>query len=160
MIHPALTRSERRGRPRCGNCGATMRLFGIEAHPAIEKTDLLTYVCSYCDGVQTQIEPREKLKLVPSGRKAMPINALLENKAFDPEMTLLLGSTFDAAWKSVEASDSRPTDKARATSMRELLAKLIIAMVEQGERDPNRLVESALFRLQHVAEAGAASKTT
>src|SRR5262245_8965539 len=153
MTQVAPTRAERRGRPRCRDCGATMRLFGIEAHPTIDRTDLLTYVCSHCDGLQTEIEPHE-LKLVPLRRKVMPRRALLANRAFDPETTRLLGSTFDAAWKSVEASDSLPADK-HATSMRESLAKFIIAMVEQGERNPDRLIERALLRLQ-----GAASKVT
>jgi len=30
-----------------------MRLFGIETHPTVERTDLRTYVCTYCDEVQT-----------------------------------------------------------------------------------------------------------
>src|SRR5262245_3004090 len=154
MTQLAPTRAERRGRPRCRDCGATMRLFGIEAHPTIDRTDLLTYVCSHCDGLQTEIEPHE-LKLVSFRRKVMPIRALLANRAFDPETTRLLGSTFDAAWKSVEAAGTLSTEKGYATSLRELLAKFIIAMVEQGERNPDRLIERALLRLQ-----GAASKVT
>src|SRR5262245_18679212 len=137
------TRTERRGRLRCRDGGATMRLFGIEAHPTIGQTDLLTYVCGHCEGIQTEVEPHQKLKLVPFRREVMPIDALLENKAFDPEMTHLLGSTFDAAWESVEASDGPLADKGHATSMRESLAKFIIAMVERGERNSVRLVESA-----------------
>src|SRR5262245_2902597 len=150
MTHLAPTRAERRGRPRCRDCGATMRLLGIEAHPTIDQTDLLTYVCSHCDGLHTEIKPHEKV--IPLRRMVTPIDTLLDNRAFDPETTRLLGSTFDAAWKSVEASESLPTDKGHATSMRELLAKSIIAMVEQGERDPKRLAESALLRLQPAPE--------
>jgi len=81
----------------------------------------------------------------------MPLDAL-EGGAFDPETTRLLGSTFDEAWKSVEASERLSTDKWHATSIRELLAKSIIAMVEQGERDPKRLAESALLRVRHALE--------
>jgi hypothetical protein len=55
------------------------------------------------------------------------------------------------------------TDKRQVASMRELLAKFIISMVEQGERDSNRLIESALVRLRiifrHDAGVGEASKT-
>jgi hypothetical protein len=152
MTQLAPTKAERRGRPRCRDCGATMRLFGIEAHPTIDQTDLLSYVCTHCDGLQTEIKPHEKLKVVPLSRMVTPIDTLLENRAFDPETTCLLGSTFDAAWKSVEASESLPTDKGHAASMRELLAKSIIAMVEQGERDPKRLTESALLRLRHTLQ--------
>jgi hypothetical protein len=32
-----------------------MRLFGIEPHPTVERTDLRTYVCSDCDEVATEI---------------------------------------------------------------------------------------------------------
>jgi hypothetical protein len=151
MTQLSLTRAERRKRPRCPDCGTTMRLFGIEAHPTIDRSDLLTYVCSHCDGLQTEIEPHEKLTLVPLRRVVMPMDSLLANKAFDAETTSLLGSTFDAAWERVETSDSPPTDKGRVPSMRELLAKFIIGMVEQGERNPNRLIETALFRLRHDA---------
>ena len=150
MTQPAPTRAKRRGRPRCRDCGATMRLWGIEAHPTVDQADLLTYVCRYCDGLQTEIKSHEKSKVIPLSRMVMPIDALLGDRAFDPETTRLLGSTFDEAWKSVEASDGLPTDKGHATSIRELLAKSIIAMVEQGERDPKRLTESALLRLQHA----------
>jgi hypothetical protein len=34
-----------------------MRLFGIEAHPTLKQADLRTYVCTHCDGVQTEILP-------------------------------------------------------------------------------------------------------
>jgi DNA-directed RNA polymerase subunit RPC12/RpoP len=43
------------GGPKCPHCGAKTRLFGIEPHPDIERTELLTYVCVQCDGVQTKI---------------------------------------------------------------------------------------------------------
>src|SRR5262249_33921563 len=37
--------------------GGKMRLFGIEAHPTLKQADLRTYVCTQCDGVQTEILP-------------------------------------------------------------------------------------------------------
>ena len=69
------------------------------------------------------------------------------NKAFDAETTRVLGSAFDAAWERVEATKLLPTDKGQVASMRELLAKFLIATVERGERDPNRLIEKAVLRL-------------
>src|SRR5215510_7355904 len=117
MTQLAPIRAERRSCPKCRDCGATMRLFGIEPHPMIEGTDLLTFVCSHCDGVQTEIEPLAKLKLMGS---------LLANKAFDAETTRVLGSVFDAAWEKVEATNILPTDKRQVASMRELLAKFLI----------------------------------
>src|SRR5262249_4003541 len=109
-------RAERRSCPKCRDCGATMRLFGIEPHPTIDRTDLLTYVCDHCDGVQTEIEPPAKLK---------PMGSLLANRAFDAETMCVLGSAFDAAWERAKATDILPTDKRQVASMRELLAKFI-----------------------------------
>ena len=43
--------------PTCRDCGARMRLFGIEAHPTVDRTDLRTYVCTFCDEVQTEDVP-------------------------------------------------------------------------------------------------------
>ncbi len=74
------------------------------------------------------------------------MDALLANKVFDAETTGLLGSTFDAAWQTVMASDGELAD-AQVASMRESLAKSMIALVQQGERNPDRLIEKALRRL-------------
>jgi len=126
-----------------------MKLFGIEAHPTIDRTDLLTYVCSRCDGLETESVPHGSSKRLPKNGMVRPINLLLANKAFDnAETTQLLGSAFDAAWATATASNGRLLDERHAASMRELLAKFIIATVEQGERDPNRLIEKALLRLK------------
>src|SRR5262245_34357503 len=139
MTQLAPIRAERRSYPKCRDCGATMRLFGIEPHPTIDRMDLLTYVCSHCDGAQTEIVASAKLK---------PMGSLLANKAFDAETTRVLGSAFDAAWERVEATNILPTDKRRVASMRNLLAKFIIAKAEQGEKDPKRLIEAALLRMR------------
>src|SRR5262249_11193223 len=96
MTQLAPIRAERRSCPKCRDCGATTRLFGIEPHPMIDRADLLTYVCSHCDGVQTEIVVPAKLK---------PMGSLLANKAFDAETPRVLGSAFDAAWERVEASN-------------------------------------------------------
>jgi hypothetical protein len=78
------------------------------------------------------------------------MGSLIANKAFDDETTRVLGSAFDGAWEQLEATDILPTDKGQVASMRELLAKFIITTVEQGERDPNRLIEKALLRLRII----------
>jgi hypothetical protein len=125
-----------------------MKLFGIEAHPTIDRTDLLTYVCSHCDGVETATVPHGNSKRLPKNGMVMPMNLLLADKAFDAETTQLLGSAFDAAWETAKASNGPLRDERRVALMRELLAKFIIATAEQGERDPNRLIEKALLRLK------------
>ena len=40
--------------PNCERCGAKARLFGIEAHPTVARTELRTYVCGQCDAIQTE----------------------------------------------------------------------------------------------------------
>jgi hypothetical protein len=147
VTRQAPARAERRSCPKCSKCGATTKLFGIEAHPTIDRTDLLTYVCSHCDGLETESVPHAKLKLVPKKGTGMPMN-LAVDKAFDTETTQLLGSAFDAAWATATASNGLLLDERHAASMRELLAKFIIATAEQGEKDPNRLIEKALLRLK------------
>jgi hypothetical protein len=139
MTQLAPIRAERRSCPKCRDCGATMRLFGIESHPTIDRIDLLTYVCSRCDEVQTEIVAPTELK---------PMDSLLANKTFDAETTRVLGSAFDAAWERVEATNILPTDERQVASTRELLAKFIIAKAEQAEKDPKRLIETALLRLR------------
>jgi len=148
MTRQAPARAERRSCPKCSTCGATMKLFGIEAHPTIDRTDLLTYVCSYCDGLETATVPHANSKRLPKNGMVRPMNLLLADKAFDAETTQLLGSAFDAAWETVKASNGPLLDERHLASMRELLAKFIIATAEQGERDPNRLIEKALLRLK------------
>jgi uncharacterized protein with NRDE domain len=77
----------------------------------------------------------------------MPMVALLSNAAFDSETTQLLGAAFEAAWEKVKTSGSTLAEESEAASTRELLAKRIIEMAKRGERNPNRLVESALDHL-------------
>ena len=44
----------------CERCGSGTRLFGIEPHPTLARTDLLTFVCTQCDAVQTEIVLRRR----------------------------------------------------------------------------------------------------
>lgn len=55
------------GSPMCAACGVTMRLYGIEPHPALNRTDLRTYVCPRCDKVQTAAVS-SALCLMPPGK--------------------------------------------------------------------------------------------
>ena len=67
----------------------------------------------------------------------MPIHHLLKNSAFDPEEVGVLASAFDAAVEGLELTD-------RAGPTAELIAKRIIWLAQQGQRDPNRLRERAV----------------
>jgi hypothetical protein len=66
------------------------------------------------------------------------------SEGFDDEIVAILGSAFEAAWQSLQLSDSRLTHEPHIAYTRELLAKWILVLGEQGERDRNRLVEKAL----------------
>ena len=121
------------GKLMCEVCGVPMRLYGVEPHPTIDCADLWTYVCPRCEQVQTAAISHSS-GLYPDG-------------AFDAEATSLLGSTFDAAWESVAASDSLPADAQREAAAREMLARCVIKVIQQGETDADRLAEHALRRL-------------
>src|ERR1700730_2650440 len=112
----------------CRACDVAMRLFGIEAHPTIDRMDLRTYVCPWCDAVGTEIVPT-------SMESNFPVRALLVGGGLDAEATRLLGSTFDAAWETLVTSGSPLVDSQKAASIRELFAKCIFNMIKLGETD-------------------------
>ncbi len=144
MIQVDSTKAKALDNVKCGECDVTTKLFGIERHPSIDHADLRTYVCPRCDNLQTEAVSNEALTM--ENKMDEPIEALLKGKTFDAESTRLLGSTFDAAWEVIVASGSPLADAQSVRLLRELLAKLLIEMVVQGERNPDRLLEKALGR--------------
>ena len=74
----------------------------------------------------------------------MRMVALLSNAAFDSKDTDLLGAAFESAWEKLNTAGSALAEGSEVTLTRELLAKRIIELAKRGERDPDRLVESAL----------------
>jgi hypothetical protein len=77
----------------------------------------------------------------------MPMHSLSTNSVFDAETTKILASAFDAAWQEIKTSDGSPAGERHAVETRELLAKCIMALAQEGERNPNRLIKNALRRL-------------
>ena len=73
----------------------------------------------------------------------MPIRPYLNGIAFDPETIEVLGAAFERALQSLRLAD-------RSDLATELLAKKMIEVAQQGERDPERLCERTLqgFRAQ------------
>ena len=67
---------------------------------------------------------------------------------FDPETLNILGSALDDAWERLEV---RVQLNGSSDAVRTILAKHIIAMAKQGERDRQRLIEGALARLKPEA---------
>ena len=141
--------------PNCDQCGAKTRLFGIEPHPDVEHTELRTYVCTQCDGVQTGIvplrpgrmSPAMKARVVPIASRNGSVLAFCDSSAFDSETAALLSLAFEAAWNRVRLPSSSTADQSRVDRVREVLAKQVIEMGRRGERNHERLVQSALDRL-------------
>ena len=69
---------------------------------------------------------------------------LLGKHTFDVDTTIILASAFDAAWLSLQVSNSPVAADDRATKTRDLLAQRIIEVAQRGERDKRRLVDEAL----------------
>ncbi len=66
---------------------------------------------------------------------AMPIHRLLEKQAFGPDEIRVLVTAFEGALRTLRLVDR--TDPAAET-----VAKKIIELAQQGERDPERLRRS------------------
>ena len=68
-----------------------------------------------------------------------------QSTTFNPETLHILGSALDDAWQRLEV---RVHLNGSGDAVRTILAKHIIAMAEQGERNRQRLIEGALARLK------------
>jgi hypothetical protein len=83
----------------------------------------------------------------------MSIDLHLSHETFDPEMTAVLAAAFDTAWERIKRSGSPLAMEAVASTTRDLLAKHIFEAAQAGERDHNRLVDTALSRLSKDPKA-------
>ena len=84
----------------------------------------------------------------------MPILRLLRSSgAFGPEQTEILIAAFDTAWQILKSSGNVLAADYRAASTRELLAKRIIEIGREGERDPMQLIERALAHLKTQSQS-------
>ena len=70
----------------------------------------------------------------------MPIHRLLENHAFGPDEIRVLTFAFDDVLRKLDLAD-------RADPVTEVVARKIIELAQQGERDPIRLSERAVRAL-------------
>jgi hypothetical protein len=64
----------------------------------------------------------------------------IQNVAFDDTATSAMGEAFDKACKSLRSFGT-------ACTVREIIAKRIVAVATNGERDPARLHQQALLAL-------------
>jgi hypothetical protein len=70
----------------------------------------------------------------------MPIKALLADTAFDAKTTRLLGQAYDLACSELH-------DDGQPAVVKEIIAKRIIELASDGERDPKKLSAAALTSL-------------
>ena len=70
-------------------------------------------------------------------------------KPLDPETIQLLRGVLDDAWDVVEANEAAFMIDGDAGAARQTLAKHIVELAKQGERDRQRLIELPLARLKH-----------
>jgi hypothetical protein len=68
--------------------------------------------------------------------------------AFDPETISILSGALDDAWQAVEANKTAFRIDGDPEGARNALAKRIVDMGKQGERDRQRLMEGALAALK------------
>jgi hypothetical protein len=73
----------------------------------------------------------------PSGAIVVPIRRLLENHVFGPDEIAVLTTAFEDTLRALRLTD-------RADPATEIIAKKIIELAQQGERDPVRLRERAI----------------
>jgi hypothetical protein len=109
---------------------------------------LRSHDCPQCENLQTDMVPSAQEWLdSPEANPVNPTLGLSVGEGFDAEIVDIFGSAFEAAWQSLQLSDSRLTREPHIAYTRELLAKWILVLGEQGERDRNQLVEKALALL-------------
>ena len=122
-----------------------MRVFGIERHATFVGVALRSHECPQCENLQTDIIPSPQEWLDPAEDNPVnPTLGLSVGEGFDAEIVDIFGSAFEAAWQSLQLSDSRLTHEPHIAYTRELLAKWILVLGKQGERDRTQLVEKAL----------------
>jgi hypothetical protein len=71
----------------------------------------------------------------------MPIRAFLDGHKFDPETTRAMGLAFEIVSSALHLEGHN-------TAAHEAIAKRIIALAQQGERDPERICDLVLAGLQ------------
>ena len=139
-----------------------MRVFGLEPHATFVGVAVRSHECPQCENLQTDMVPSAQEWLDPPEENPVnPTSGLSVGEGFDAEIVDIFGSAFEAAWQSLQLSDSRLTHEPHIAYTRELLAKWILVLGEQGERDRNQLVEKALafFAESNPDSCPAASST-
>jgi hypothetical protein len=75
---------------------------------------------------------------------------LIGPERISSDLTPILTTAFDDAWAKFEASGSPLAGEGYASSTRTLLAKRIVKMAQNGERDTNRLADDGIAYLSEL----------
>ena len=67
-------------------------------------------------------------------------------EAFDPETITILADAMDTAWATLR--ESGPRFDGRDVDTRDAIAKYIVDLAKQGERNRQRLIDGALQRFK------------
>ena len=65
------------------------------------------------------------------------------NAAFNPETNRVMAAAFDCAWQSLQSSGNVLAVECDAAITREIIAKRIIELAQDGERNSDRLYQGA-----------------
>jgi len=84
----------------------------------------------------------------------MPLAKLLSDRKFELDTTDLLTNAFQESWEIVKLGDSSLVEGDAAATVREILARRILEMALQGERDLERLIDGALDEISGLTERG------
>jgi hypothetical protein len=69
------------------------------------------------------------------------IEIVEQENVFDPDTIRLMASALEEAWDRIERSGSRFARPGYSRAMREVIARFIIEMAQQGVTDPQTLAE-------------------
>ena len=96
-----------------------------------------------------QVRPRGSLEITNTGENSMPSMLPLlyatktleiSDRSFDAEATAIIGQAFDKAWKEMDV-------RGQPDLWKESIAKQLIEIAANGERDPEKMSRSALISL-------------
>ena len=75
--------------------------------------------------------------------------------AFDPEVLQVMSGAMNDAWRSLSEADTTLSDAMKAGMAREILARRILELATEGERDQQRLRDGALAAIKTEANRDA-----
>jgi hypothetical protein len=81
-------------------------------------------------------------------RRKKGLGSSLGNRAIDPDTIHILSGALEDAWRVVKANKPAFKIDGNGDDARQMLAKHIVDMAKQGERDRQHLIEGALTQLK------------